>query len=76
MYLANNIFKLFFATERLGNYSWLMTVRFSCNHLISGARLLNKLQETHDKVSGTGEMVKYDPLSLNHLLFLSFYLQY
>lgn len=53
MYLAN-IFKLFFATERLGNYSWLMKVRFSCNHLISGVRLLNKLQEAHDKIARTG----------------------
>lgn len=55
MYLAN-IFKLFFATERLGNYSWLMKVRFSCNHLISGGRLLNKLQEAHDKIARTGNI--------------------
>lgn len=51
-----NIFKLFFTTERLGNYSWLMTVRFSCNHLISGARLLNTLHKSHGKRARTGNV--------------------
>lgn len=63
------------ATERLGNYSWLMMVRYSCNHLLSEERLSNKLQETRDKIAELA-LLKYEPLSLNHLLLISFYLQY